>query len=248
MKKLLLLLLLLLPLNTEAARLFVASNGDKIDLATVGQPITDKLSFSVWFKVAALPGAAVNRFFFFKSKASDVTDVNYWIDLENSGSNRIRIVWTSSVGNFVVYKSGQNLDTLTLNTWHHWAWTVDWTTNPDAVIGYLDGTAATPTLASGGNNTTPTTGGTQAMEIGHFVGTGIWNGDLADVAACNCIFAPNEITALANRQRPNKLGHPLLYYLSLDGSLTAEPDYSGNGCTGTVTGATRSNNPPLVPF
>jgi hypothetical protein len=160
----------------------------------------------------------------------------------------LRAGWTSSISSYVTYKTVNF--TPSVNVWHHVAWTIDWTTNPDTVISCFDGGCSAMTLVEGGNNTSPTTGATQQALLGTFVSQAnrYWNGDLADAAAWNAILTAQEITALAARQRPNKLGRPMLYYLPLDGSLTAEPDYSGNGCLGTVTGAARSNNPPLVPF
>ena len=248
MKKLLLLLLLLLPLQADAARLFTASNSDKVVLATTGQAVTDYFSFVYWFKLSVLPGQGVSSCIISKGNAANVSS-NYYVRFEGTlGSVRAGMVWTTSPGASTYWVKDTNISSLSMNVWHHLAWTVDWTTNPDTVKVYLDGVVDTVTLASGSNNGPPTTTATQVMTIGQVIGIFPYNGDLADLAGYNAVLTQAEITALSKGVRPNKLGRPMLYYVPLDGALTLEPDYSGNGCNGTVTGATRSNGPPLIPF
>lgn len=246
MKKLLLALLLLLPLPVSAARIFVRANPDKIILATASQSITDKLTFSCWYKLAAVP--STTNTILVKSKAANDTDLNYYFDFEQRDATRVyvRIGWTSAISTYVTYKAAL---TPSVNIWHHLVATIDWTTNPDATNVYSDGVSLGTIQAEGGTDTTPTTGATQQIRIGAWTADNrAWNDELGDIAAWNAILTQNEITALSKGVRPNKLGRAMLYYLPMDGVLTTEPDYSGNGCIGTVTGAARTNNPPLIPF
>ena len=154
-KLLLFLLLLLLPLQADAARLFVASNSDKIVYPGVSRWIT-QISFSVWIYATTWP--VVPGVVFGENGGSSTTyRYNYAVYL-NGITQRIEFAYQSGTGGTPVIQA----DNLTISTgaWHHVAVTFDNSTNPDTCVIYLDGVSKT-TSAPGDNGGPPSSSGGQ---------------------------------------------------------------------------------------
>jgi len=129
------------------------------------------------------------------------------------------------------------------NTWHH-ACVVEASVTSHNV--YIDG-------GSQGNSTTSKTpSGVNVTGVGYIpklTPSGYFDGDIALVGIWDVALAANEITALARGMHPKRV-RPLSLKgcYAIDGIFSPEPDISGGARHLTVTGAVKSNNPPVIPY
>lgn len=110
------------------------------------------------------------------------------------------------------------------------------------VNGVSDGTAA----GNGGTQLTTT----QPQYIGRDTANSFFAGAIADVAIWNIVLASSQISQLATGVRPVQASPGgLIGWWPLGGTLSPEPDMSGNGNNGVLTGTTFTPDPPqLVPL
>ena len=233
-------LLLFVSPPANAARVFVAASNDYVGIPNTAN-IGTLLSVSTWVKPASAGAAGANYYF---SKGNNTGDVN-WAFGYTGGV--VRLVYTDSFVSFVVWSYTV---TLTVGQWYHLAWTVDWTTNPDTVTVWIDGTQHAATCTLGSNNSLPTTTNPQTTAIGGYVGANFtFDGSLAEPAVFDgSLLGANEIGSLARGERADKVRFNVSSYFPLEGWQATEPDYGVNhlGST-TVTGTTRANGPPVIP-
>jgi len=134
--------------------------------------------------------------------------------------------------------------TLSTSAWCHVAFIGDY-----HVIGtpfwrtYVNGVA-------GATVNTTTASSTGGLWIGNDSGlVSGFGGRIADVAVWNDWLTPAEIAALAQGVRPGNIRSASLQrWYSLDGINSPEPDLSGFGNNGTLTGTTNAAGPPLMLF
>ena len=82
---------------------------------------------------------------------------------------------------------------------------------------------------------------------GDAAGLGFWNGDIADVAYWTAQLDVNEILALAGGVRPHRIQFDALKFFAPIGLDSPEPEYTGLGISGTLSGSpTLSDGPPIV--
>lgn len=147
-------------------------------LSTTALPdFTTRFTFEGWINTNSTPVIAVTPFrtIFSKGTTGVNGNRNIGIDYRNDGAVKLEIYWTSpAAGTFIEYTYTV---TLTPSTWYHLVIAIDWSTNPDTVILYLNGISQSLTLV-GSNNGTPTTTAPQTSAIGslHTLATDCWDG------------------------------------------------------------------------
>jgi len=247
MKKLLLALLLLLPLQSQAARLFVASNSDRVVYAE--QPAwTTQISISLWIYPTSLPTIGGVLMGLVSDNASTDNGRRVLTCLLNSGGTQ-RIYFSYHNVNFILQDQYTDY-TLTTGVWQHLAFTADYTAHACKI--YVNGVSQTtvgPNVADG-----PPTISAGFPRVGNFYYAGteafFFDGRMAEVAIWQDVAVLNqsEVTALARGARPDKVRiNPTRYY-PLEGWQTTEPDY-GQFHLGTtsISGTSRVNGPPVLP-
>jgi hypothetical protein len=204
------------------------------DLITIGSAAVlhpAAMSFSAWVYIAALPGLGV-----FTSISNNG---NYDITIVNSGgSGRLGVIVVATGGNPSFATGSFNLP---IGSWFHVAFTYDST---NGIISYINGSAGDTAAANGTLNGTPI-----ATSIGYdgVGGRGHWNGNMADIAIWNTALSSGQISSLVSGIRPPSVQSAnLVGYWPLDGYASPEPDLSGNGNNGTLTGTARVLGPPPV--
>jgi Concanavalin A-like lectin/glucanases superfamily len=138
-----------------------------------------------------------------------------------------------------------NVGSLTINTWEQITFT------GSSAAGYevwLNGTGggASPPGTSMATSTGDVTIGERTYNTNH----GFVNGDITEIAIWNTVLTPTQISNLASGQRANTIGANanLVGYWPILGQ-SPEPDESGNGNNGVLTGTTIVAGPPsLQPF
>ncbi|MGV3723012.1 MAG: LamG domain-containing protein [Actinomycetota bacterium] len=169
----------------------------------------------------------------------DVRDSGNIFHLLKNGSNQLSAGWIVAATEYKVNVASANY-TLNQNAWNSIVLTWDDAANETRL--YLNGTliGTTSTLV------TWTTTGTRY--IGN--SSGLANdarGRLAELVICDRIWSSGERAAFDAGVLPYRIGATDSYY-SLGGGDTDEPDLSGNGNTGTVTGPTRGDHAPVLPI
>jgi hypothetical protein len=139
------------------------------------------------------------------------------------------------------YGYASSTGSISYTTWTHVALTYDGTN----LIYYISGSASgsfTDTHSFVNERIT-------VIGTGYGVSGDLWNGRLSDVAVWKTILNSSQIASLAAASvRPNALlPSSLVGYWPLNGSLSPEPDISGNltfGNNGTVTGTIATSDHP----
>ena len=158
------------------------------------------------------------------------------------GSQYIQMYYSSGFNPFFGPSTPSNIITGVdiRGAWHHLALTL----GPSfTYTAYIDGVAYSVT-GSGSPS------GTANFYIGEDGGGDFLNGACADVAVWNITLSPTQISSLASGERANTIGANanLGGYWPILGQ-SPEPDKSGNGYNGTLTGTTVVAGPPsLQPF
>jgi len=132
--------------------------------------------------------------------------------------------------------------TLIANQWHHGVGRYDGSN----VSVWLDGVNETETARTGDLETA-----SHDIFIGRNPGsdTDEWDGRLAEIFVANRAYTDNEILAVARGLPPIRLGNPSLVGYWPLGLGSPEPDLSGQGRNGTVTGAVIADHAPIaLPF
>lgn len=227
----------------HAARLFVASNGDKI---TVPSPAkwSSALSISVWVYPTSQPSGGYAIWSDTNGPGTQTFVLDY---VNSSGTKQISVSWTTLFGQYT--GTSANV-TLSNGQWYHILWTADLSTNPDTYHCYVNGTDNTVTASPSESGPPYVLGGT--CRIGSiFWGTEIdlFDGRIAEPAIwVDKVLNASQALALARGARADRvmLG-PDRYYL-LEGWQDPEPDYGVSHLGSTsITGTSRANGPPVVP-
>lgn len=202
-----------------------------------GYPTASKCSYSFWVKLnTSVANQIIWQSFGTSGAAFDGQGMN-----EQNGKFLFQESWTGSTALWIT-----NSAYLNDLKWHHIAITFDNSSTANDPIFYLDGVsvAITESTAPSGSAKTVkdcirlcenSTGGADGnMKIAHFQ------------VYINTILTPSQINQIM--RFPASIGGGggtnILYWPLWGGS--PEPDYSGNGNHGTVTGATvSSDNPPI---
>lgn len=204
------------------ARDFTASNNDFIDFGNPSNVnITgDEITLSIWSR--CVTGSKI----FAKWSAAGQS---YLIEITGGGVARFAL---QPVGD------GNPESTTALNdgVWHHVAATYD---GSDKRI-YADGVDEGSTAATGNISST-----TQPLYLGaRSNGGDHFDGDLGHAAIWGRALSPGEVKALSEGISPLALDRTgLVFYAPLNGQ-SPEPDVIG-GASGTVTGATVAEEPPI---
>jgi hypothetical protein len=160
-------------------------------------------------------------------------------------TNELRFVTFRATTNDLSISTGQNF---ALNTWHCFAFTHSAGSGNRIYYGTLGTNMAevsygTQTVGTGA--LVSDAGG--ALGIGNLVGgSTAWQGRISDFAYLNVELTLAEIQ-LWQFNPHNMAGTKLFHKLGSNGT-TNVPDWSGNGCTGTVSGCSVSDDPPLRPW
>lgn len=129
---------------------------------------------------------------------------------------------------------------LPLNAWAHLAGTVDAGNN---MIVYTNGAAAGTAVAVGHN----WGGYADAGRLGQGFGAS-FAGRVGECAVWPAVLTAAEIAALAQGTSPARIRPNSALYWPLYGVASPEPDLSGRGFNGTVTGTALANHPPVGPY
>ena len=265
MKQLALILALLLALPANAGRSFNGSS-DVIQIAGTGVDLTGQSAMTMvcWFQVASVPGSEAE----ICAKGGHAVYEGYYINLSQSGhSGQIGAHWYQNES------LAHNVDlfcsfSVSINTWYSvvMVWNSSGGGNNPGAFLIVNGT----TCASGSNNAS-LGGGSTAVDfcVGGYASGGTtcnvanFAGIVAEVAIWNVALGtccsgvaltPTNAFALAaicpvgpSARRaglPNPIGYWPLYGAS---GSSIEPDLSGNGLNGTLTGTSPANHPPCTP-
>lgn len=138
----------------------------------------------------------------------------------------------------------------TLNQWYCTAWTYDENANPSVVVYVGDlltlAVARAVTMIANGAGGTTTEGAGGLIRLGNISSASpvqAFQGEIGVEALFNRVLSLGEVQSwqFAPRMMAGCVG---LWRLG-DTGVAAQPDYSGGGNAGTVTGATQADNPPL---
>lgn len=166
-----------------------------------------------------------------------------------TGSNFYQL-FVKSNGKVAVYLVNGNYDgtgshTLTTSNWYHVGFTYS---SAAGGVGYVSG-ASDGTFAANG---AISFSANPVLELANDLPNAgrFYGGRMADVAIWNVALTAGEFAALASGQRPNMIRRAsLLAYWPLDGLASPEPDFSGNGNNGTLTGVCPlAAGPPATMF
>lgn len=177
---------------------FEESSGQRITYSTVHADYSSQVSIAFWLKAESNPGAHQAHF----------------VDkgINNSGGDRnISVAWTPASGGqwFISFSDSSNnysewtaAGNPTTGTWQHFYLEVDWTTNPDTFLFWVDGSSVTLSNSFGSNNATPSNDATQHISIGgeHGSADNVNNTDglLAEVAFWSDIVGASRASGLYN--------------------------------------------------
>lgn len=218
------------------ARSFNGST-DEIQANTVGAAIT-QLSVACWAYPTSFSNAyltAVN-----KTDASVSLNGNFFLAVKNTG--RIVSECRTNSGFFATDNQAGLLYTVSLNQWQHIGFAMTNAGFGQFYNGLLD-------YSTAGDNFSGTQRST--IELGYFPPTPTISfiGALADIAVWNCGLSGGEFSGLAGGMRPDQLRQDkLVGWWPLDGIQSTEPDLSGKGNNGTLTGTAVAVGPPVNLF
>jgi hypothetical protein len=132
--------------------------------------------------------------------------------------------------------------TPTTGAWHH---IVGIASGNDASKIYIDGVDSAGASASLGAGSRVLTNN---VILGSEVGGGYWDGGIAEVAIDDAAWTADQVQTVY-RKGPFALGLELGAYLPIFGAASPEPDWSGNGNSGALTGTSLKDHPPVArPF
>ena len=135
--------------------------GDRIVFDSHGD-FTTKVAVSLWVKVESNPGTNQTNYLI-KTKSGANSDHNFAITWTPAGGGDIYILWHNPT---TVANEWRTDYTPTVGAWTHFYFTIDWTTNPDTVSLWINGTSMTMAHNAGSNNVDPLTSATQVYYVG----------------------------------------------------------------------------------
>jgi len=127
------------------------------------------------------------------------------------------------------------------DAWHHFLFVYDSGSVSNNPIIYIDGMSQTVTETRTPVGTADTH--TEPFWIGNQDNlAACFDGSLAEFAVWNALLTPANARSLIDGVLPTAIGSPLCYF-PIPGDNNPEPDSSGNGYTGTVTGTLKTDHP-----
>jgi hypothetical protein len=206
-----------------------------IDAGAVVTGTNNALSLSFWVN----PHNFANAYNWLTGSDQNDDSTVFGTLLKSSG--KIAYYTTYAGGAYTFLDPGTT--TLSVDTWYQVGMSLDASFLQTYVNGVSDGTVASNgvSLLSGTQNFVM---GSQPASAGRN-----FNGRIADVAIWNVVLTAAEFVALAAGIRPNTVRPASLKgYWPLDGVNSPEPDLSGFGNNGTLTGTANAAGPPLAMF
>jgi hypothetical protein len=204
-------------------------NGSSDEIAVASTfPVSANITIQAWVKLASVSGVQnivtrdeSNRYFIFRTNGVNLQLVTFDLNAANA--------YTAT-----------GSTTLSTGTWYHVAGTCDGTNTKVWVNGAQDGT-----IASAADNI-QSVSGADTVQFGDRIGAAFLNGTLAEVAIHKVALGANELLASAKGALPHRIQPTnLLGYWPLYGIGSPEPDFSGNGRGGTLTGTAAANHAPV---
>lgn len=223
---------------------FEESSGQRITYATVHSDYTSTVTISVWIKPESLPGAH-QMHFVDKGINSSSGDRNFSVAWTPASGGQWFISFSDSSNNYSEWTASGNP---TLGVWTHLYVEIDWTTNPDTFLLWVNGSSTSLSCSFGLNNRTPSTDATQHITIGgeHGSASNVNNMDglIAEVAIWSDVVGSSRASGMYNSGSGGKADalYPtnLVEYIDLDGDAD-----NSKGGSGSVTGATLSTAHPF---
>lgn len=225
------------------ARDFTGGSSDRVDIGTFSI-VSNFITLSAWVWWDAINGSRDDRLIS-KANGTAVASHDWMLGITGGGGvPKLRCRMNRQDTTLVA------TTTITTGAWHHALVTYDGSVNPPFSTIYLngaqDGQANWPTGTQGNlpNNTDAVYIGNQPTAT-----TNAPDGRIAWACAWNVVLNANEIAALARGVNPLLMRPDALQFcLPLDGFDTPERDYTRNARTGTVTGTSRANGAPVMPW
>lgn len=209
---------------------FEFSNAADKLTSTPHADFTTTVSCSFWLKSESNPGTNQTNYFT-KSKSGANSDINFRCTWTPAGGGDIYVAFTTTSTSFNEWKCDY---TPTVGVWTHFYFSIDWTTNPDTVLVWINGSSQTVTHSFGSNNVTPDTTATQAYYIGG-PGAGDPNftdGKLAEIGVWSDLDT-TRVAGLASGNSPRFYSTNLVDYWQLREGLENE-----KGGVATISGGT----------
>ena len=235
----LLLLLLCWPLLLGAASRSFDGTDDVVSNSSVANSDEATRSISFWFKTSTLAGTTIAVIV---TDGSDLTAGNSAFNvaiLNEFDALRIGYRWSTTVGTWKTPDSS-----IAIDTWYHVFASYNRGSTTNDPVCYLNGVLQTLTE-------TATPVGTAKTGVDVFrAGTNValaedYTGLIASIDYFNTIVSAGFVTQLM--YSPHSISDGLVLAWALWGD-SPEPDFSGGGETGTVSGATTSTDGPPVMF
>lgn len=221
---------------------FEEADGDRIDNITSHADYTTTVSCSFWVKAESNPGSHQA---IFVSKGKD-----------GANEPNIRFLWTPAGGGDVytaVYAGGGFNEwkadySPTTGAWEHWYFEIDWTTNPDTHLFWVNGVAKTMTHNFGSNNITPSTTATQTITLGGSDTGDANNADalISDVAFWTDIVGETRAQGLYNAGNGGLAAALYPTNLVEDIPLRVDPDNRKGGAGSLVNTPVLSTDNPFT--
>lgn len=132
------------------------------------------------------------------------------------------------------------------NTWTHLAATWDGSTNGTGIRLYANGVEVTSYSATGNATGSRDSDAAADLIIGNNAAASrTYNGRISHLQIYNRELSAGEITTLMHK--PGKILSGCVGYWPLFGVASPEPDWSGGGLNGTLTGTSVADGPPVGP-
>lgn len=226
------------------AAVFGANTIDKIATTDAASIRLTEASLFTWLGWVYITTFTSGR----RTMAKNAQDGNGGPNMILTGTTEFQGNFAASVVNATATSTGVSL---ALNTWYCLGMTFD----PNAAqqihlfVGSLTALMAEVAYAGGSTNIVGTSASLADLTIGNWSGTGLaFQGRIAHAAQFNRVLTLAEQQQWQFRPaRPLTSGCVFLAIPGLVGTGT-QPDYSGNGNTGAVTGATVGDHVPLGPM
>lgn len=213
---------------------------DFIDCGTGSALNPAAITVLAWVKVN-LAAIAINYVgIATRGSAGDATDGDYFLYVQASGQ---LAVYVNMGGGAKVIDPSTN--SITTNTWSSVGFSA---ITGGGVIAYVNGVASGTAASASPFSTTNVHNfiiGNDPTVANRFV-----PGSIAEVCVWNTVLSPAQITLFNNGTRGSDiLPASLKGYWCLDGLLSPEPDSSGSGNNGALTGTSLdASGPPIIPF
>ena len=202
------------------------------------------LSGCIWMRIRTLSSTSTDtnyRSRLMQKRATSVASAGWLFNLRDSQALQFTSI-EDIVGADAVYIS--NTSAFSLNVWAHAAFVYTFSTKTAKLyVNGVEVSYATQTVGDG----TAFNDADNSLSIGRSnigVETQVVDGDLAFAELFSRILTINEIRQLMSY--PGSMGNSWKGFWPLWGTAFPEPDYSGNGNNGTVTGATKGAGDPPV--